>query len=134
MFARMLRNGIIDAWQDRRVEPGDEWYQAIQTAMNECDLALLFISKYFLASRFINEEEVPKLLQRRKNEGMRVIPIIIRPCLWTSEPILKDLQALPRDNKAIITFPEETGERDQAWLDIAKNIEKFAKQLQSYVS
>jgi hypothetical protein len=131
MLATMERNGVIDAWQDRRIEPGDEWYEAIQTAMNECDLAILLISKNFLASRFINDEEVPKLLQRRKREGMRVVPVITRPCLWTSEPVLKGLQALPRDGKAIITFSEETGERDQAWTDIARKLEEFAKELQS---
>ncbi|MEM7795203.1 MAG: TIR domain-containing protein [Cyanobacteria bacterium P01_C01_bin.118] len=130
MLAIMERNGMIDAWQDRRIEPGAEWNEAIQTAMNECDLAILLVSKNFLASRFINDKEVPKLLQRRKDEGMRVVPVIIRPCPWTSEPVLKGLQALPRDNKAIITFAENTGERDQAWTDIAKELEKFAKELQ----
>jgi hypothetical protein len=126
MLASMQRRGVIDAWQDRLIEPGDEWFPSIQKAMDECDLALLLVSGNFLASRFISSEEVPKLLQRRRAEGMRVIPIIIRPCTWQSEPILKDLQALPRDGKAVITFPEATGERDQAWLDIAKAIEKFA--------
>ena len=125
----MQRRGLIDAWQDRQIEPGEEWYQAIKKAMNECDLALLLVSRSFLASRFINEEELTHLFQRRKEEGMRVVPIIIRPCTWQSEPILKDLQAMPKDGKAVITFPENTGERDQAWTDIAKVLEKFAKEL-----
>lgn len=131
MLRSMERNGVIDAWQDRRIEPGEEWYEAIQTAMNECDLAILLVSKSFLASRFITSEEIPKLLQRRKQAGMRVVPVIIRPCMWDSEPVLKDLQALPRDGKAIITFPEDTGERDQVWTDIAKAIEKLAKAKQA---
>ena len=131
MLAILQQENIVDAWQDRLIEPGDEWYQATQTAMSECDLAVLLVSKNFLASRFITDQEVPKLLQRRQNEGMRVIPIIIRPCMWSRQPILKKLQALPRDGKPVITFPEETGERDQAWTDIAKAIEKFAKDLRS---
>ncbi|WP_163667392.1 toll/interleukin-1 receptor domain-containing protein [Adonisia turfae] len=129
MLASLQRNGFVDTWQDRLIEPGDAWYQAIQNAMHECDLALLLVSKNFLASRFINDEEVPKLLERRQQEGMRLIPIIIRPCLWSSEPILRTLQALPKDGKAVITFPEDTGERDQAWTEIAKAIEKIAKEL-----
>lgn len=129
MLKGMQRRGIIDAWQDRLIEAGDEWYQSIQTAMNECDVALLLVSPNFIASNFIHNEEIPYLLQRRQSEGMRVIPIIIRPCTWTSEPILKDLQALPRDGKAVITFSEENGDRDQAWTDIAKVIEKRAKSL-----
>ena len=126
MLESMQRRGIIDAWQDRRIEAGDEWYQAIQTAMNDCNIALLLVSKDFLASSFIRNEEIPHLLQRRKKEGMRLIPIIIRPCLWSSEPILKGLQALPKDGKAVISFPEDNGERDQAWADIAKVIERHA--------
>ena len=133
MLASMQRRGIIDAWQDRRIEAGDEWYQAIQEAMTECDLALLLVSKNFLSSRFIQDEEIPRFLQRRKKEGMRVIPIIIRPCMWSSEPVLKDLQALPQDGKAVIAFPEETGERDQVWTEIAKVIESQAQALQSDV-
>jgi hypothetical protein len=56
-----------------------------------------------------------------------VIPIIVRPCKWTSEPTLKDLQALPKDGKAVITFAKENGERDHVWADIATVIEKRAK-------
>ena len=122
----LKRRGIIDTWQDRMIQAGDEWYQAIETAMNECDMAILLISRNFLASKFIQDEEIPHLLERRKKEGMRVLPIIIRPCTWAGEPVLKDLQAMPRDGKAVITFAEDTGERDQAWTEIAEVIERLA--------
>ena len=127
MLAGLQRRGIVDTWQDRRIEPGDEWNKAIQDAMNDCDLALLLVSADYLASSFIQEAEQPKLLQRRKEMRLRVVPIIVRPCNWQSEPVLKDLQALPKDGKPVITFPEETGARDQVWTDIAKAIEKRAK-------
>jgi hypothetical protein len=53
--------------------------------------------------------------------------------MWQSEPVLSDFQALPTDSKAVISFPEETGERDQVWTDIAKAIKNRAKALQSGV-
>jgi len=127
MLAGLQGRGIVDAWQDRRIEAGDEWYQSIQDAMNDCDLALLLVSPDYLASRFIQEEEQPKLLQRRQEMQLRVIPIIVRPCNWQSEPVLKDLQALPKDGKAVIKFPKASGARDQVWTDIATVIEKRAK-------
>lgn len=126
MLAGLQNRGIVDAWQDRRIEPGDEWNKSIQNAMDECDLALLLVSADYIASRFIQKEEQPKLLERRKEMQLRVIPIIVRPCKWDSEPILKDLQALPKDGKAIITFDKEKGERDQVWTDIANVIEERA--------
>ena len=82
---------IFEAWQDRQIEPGDEWCQAILTAMNDCHLALLLIGSNFLASLFIREKELSYLFQRLKNEEIKIIPIIIRPCLWQCAPILKNL-------------------------------------------
>jgi GTPase SAR1 family protein len=131
MMAGMKRRGIIDTWQDRLIRPGDDWYEEIQSAMNNADIALLLISADFIESRFINEEEVPRLLERRKAEGMRVIPIIVRPCMWTSEPFFRGLQALPKNGKPVITFAEENGDRDQVWTDIAKEIKKLAKTMNS---
>lgn len=127
MLAGLQRRGIVDAWQDRRIEAGDEWYTSIHSAMDDCDLALLLVSPDYIASRFIQEEEQPKLLARRDEMKTRVIPITVRPCLWQSEPVLKDLQALPKDGKAIITFSKEDGKRDEVWTGIASVIEKFAK-------
>jgi small GTP-binding protein len=127
MLAGLQRRGVIDAWQDRRIEPGEEWYSSIQEAIDTCDLALLLVSPDYLASGFIQNEEQPKLFERHKEVQLRVIPIIVRPCLWQNEPVLKDLQALPKDGEAVITFQKENGSRDQVWSDIATAIEKRAK-------
>jgi hypothetical protein len=120
------RKGLLEIWQDRKIEAGDEWRQDIETAMNEGDMALLFVSKNFLASSFIQDKELPRLLQRRKEEGLRVIPIIIGPCLWQSEPVLSDLQALPKDAKSVNSFAEGYA-RDQVWVEIAQEIERRTK-------
>ncbi len=117
------RKGILEIWQDRKIEGGDEWRREIETAMNEGDMALLFISKNFLASSFIQDKELPRLLQRRKEEGLRVVPIIISPCMWESEPVLSDLHALPKDAKPVGSFTEGYA-RDQVWVEIAQAIER----------
>ncbi len=127
MLAGLQRRGVIDAWQDRRIEAGDEWYQEIQEAMNDCDLAILLVSANFIASNFIQDEELTRLLKRRMEEGLRVVPIIVKSCMWQSEPVLKDIQVLPRDGKPVISFSKDSGDRDQVWTDIAKAIEKRAK-------
>lgn len=127
MLTGLQRQAVIDAWQDRRIEEGAEWYQAIQDVMNECDLAILLVSQHFIASRFIQDDELPRLLQRRREHGLRVVPIIVRPCKWQSEPMLKDLQALPKDGKPVIKFSKDNGDRDQVWEEIATAIEERAK-------
>jgi small GTP-binding protein len=127
MLTGLQRRDIVDVWQDRDIEAGDEWHQSIQDAMDNCDLALLLVSPDYLASRFIQDEEQPKLLQRRKEMQARVIPIIVRPCLWQNDPALGSLQALPKDGQPVITFSKDNGQRDQAWTDIAAVLEKRAK-------
>ncbi len=127
MLASLQRRKILKVWQDRQIEEGAEWYKAIQKAMNDCDIAILLVSQHFLGSQFIQKVEVPRLLRKRMRQGLRVVPIIVRPCLWQSEPVLKRLQALPKDGKPIISFPKGNGKRDQVWTDIAKAIEKRAK-------
>lgn len=129
MLSSLQRRGIIDAWQDRCIEPGSEWLRSIQMAMNECQIALLLVSSDFLASPFITGNELPELFQKRKTSGMRAIPIIVRDCLWQSEPVLQDLQALPKDGKPIISFSKESGDRDHAWTDVAKAIEVLIRKV-----
>ncbi len=121
MLIPLEDQGLFEIWQDRKIVPGDEWYQDIQDAMNTCTLALLLISSDFLVSDFIQKEEITHLLQRRKDDGLRVIPIIIRHCVWQSVPVLKDLQALPKDGKPIISF-ERTGQRDLVWTQVVSSI------------
>jgi hypothetical protein len=127
MLTPLAREGVLEVWHDRRIEEGAEWRREIETAMNEGDLALLFISKHFLASSFIHDKELPRLLQRRKAEGLRVVPIIIGPCMWQSVPVLSDLQALPRDGDPVNSFPEGYA-RDQVWTEIARAVERRSRE------
>ncbi len=117
---------IFEMWHDREITAGDEWYQDIQNAINSCNIALLLVSIDFLNSRFIQEEELPPLLQLRKERGLRIVPIIIRDCPWTSVPILKDLQALPKDGKPVISF-KGTNQPDRIWAEIAMRIAELSK-------
>lgn len=126
MLRPFEKQKAFEIWNDREITAGDEWYQDIQNAINSCEIALLLISIDFLNSRFIQEEELSRLLQLRKEKGLRIVPIIIRDCPWTSVPILKDLQALPKDGKPVINFTG-TNQPDRIWAEIALTIERLAE-------
>ena len=51
-------------------------------AMARATVAVLLVSADFLTSDFILDEEVPKLLKRRDQEGLLIFPILIKPCAW----------------------------------------------------
>ncbi|MDP3225463.1 MAG: toll/interleukin-1 receptor domain-containing protein, partial [Rubrivivax sp.] len=98
----LTRAGVaLDVWDDRRIQGGDDWRQEIRQAIEGCDIALLLISADFLISKFILDEEVPRLLERRVQAQVRVIPIILGPCQWQLVPWLAPLQARPTDGKPL---------------------------------
>jgi len=113
--------GILDVWEDRRIEAGDDWKPEIENAINKAAVAILMISANFLTSKFILGEEVPKLLKRRTEEGVRVIPLIVKPCAWTQVKWLSPIQARPKDGR-----PLSSGNENQIDTDLAALAEGIA--------
>ena len=93
-------------WDDRRIQTGSDWYSEIEKAMSQASLAVLLISADFLNSSFIRTNEVPRLLQRRRDEGMIVFPIIVRPCPYTHVEWLSKIQVRPEDGKPLASGNE----------------------------
>jgi hypothetical protein len=86
--------------------------------MRRASVAVLLISADFLTSKFILGEEVPRLLARRDAEGVRVIPLIVRPCAWQVVPWLRRLQARPRDGRPLSAGSESQVDADLAALAV----------------
>lgn len=86
------------------------WPPEIEKAIQNRDVAILLISADFLTSNFILKQEVPKLLQRRISEGIRVIPVILRSCAWLQVSWLKGIQARPKDGKPLASMNKSKAE------------------------
>lgn len=97
-LAVLEMEGLLSVWEDRQIALGDSWYPEIETALNTADVAILLVSADFLTSRFIRGEEIPRLLERREQEGIRVIPLILKPCPWKKVGWLSAMQGASRDN------------------------------------
>ena len=119
--------GRFHVWEDRLIAAGDAWYPAIERALNEASAAILLISAGFFNSPFIRSEEVPRLLKRRKQEGLRIIPLIIRPCAWQLVDWLKDIEGRPRDGRPLSGGSEFEIDRDLA--DLVIEVDKLLREL-----
>ncbi|HLC15012.1 MAG TPA: tetratricopeptide repeat protein [Thermodesulfovibrionia bacterium] len=93
--------GILDTWADRRIETGEDWYQEIEQSINRASAVVMLISADFLNSKFIKTEEVPRFLEKRQNEGVKIFPLIVRPCPWQKVKWLAPIQARPKDGKPL---------------------------------
>jgi len=113
----LMRQGLIDAWHDRRIMAGDEFEGRIGNEIDRADIVLLLVSPDFLASDYCYDVEVRRAMDRHLAGETRVIPVILRPCDWHPAPFGK-LLAAPKDGKPIMSWPD----LDEAFLDVVRMI------------
>src|SRR5687768_7716844 len=107
-------------WDDRRIQPGDVWADEIREALQQANVAVLLVSAEYLASDFVSDIEVPTLLARRAQEGLRIIPLIVRPCAWHEIPWLRSIQFWPRDAHPLAELSE--GQIDSNLAELAEQV------------
>jgi tetratricopeptide (TPR) repeat protein len=104
-LVRQLRvleiEGALSVWDDRKIAAGGAWRTEIETAMERARAAVLLISADFLTSEFIRDTEVPRFLQRRAQDGLRIIPLIVRPCAWQAVGWLAEIGCRPKDGRPL---------------------------------
>jgi hypothetical protein len=97
----LQEQGLLEIWEDRQIEGGDDWLPEIEKAIESAHVAILMISANLLTSKFILGKEVPDLLKRREKDNLRIIPLIVKPCAWNTVNWLKSIQARPKDGKPL---------------------------------
>jgi len=115
----LRREGLLEEWHDRKIVPGQNWEEVLDSNLETSDIILLLISSDFIASDYCYEKEMRRALERHDKGEATMIPVIVRPCDWERSPFSK-LQALPKDIKPITKWTN----RDEAWLEVAKGIRR----------
>jgi len=121
-LASLRREGLIENWHDRKIDPGSEWQGEIDEYLASAEIILLLISAHFLHSDYCYDVEVKRAMERHESGKAVVIPIILRPVDWKGAPFAR-LQALPKDAKPVTQWAD----RDEAFLDAVKGIRKVIK-------
>lgn len=79
-LAPLDRKGLIEVWDDSKIDAGAQWRHEIEAALTRAKAAVLLISADFLASDFIHSDELPPLLKAAEEGGTVIIAIIVSPC------------------------------------------------------
>ena len=124
-LAMIRRQKAVEIWNDRGIDPGEEWDESIKQELESADIILLLFSPYFLASRYIYEKEMATAIKRHEDKSAIVIPIILKKCDWKATEF-KKLQALPLNSKPINTWDDQ----DEAFYDVASGIKRVIKKVQ----
>ncbi|MEZ4883421.1 MAG: TIR domain-containing protein [Chitinophagales bacterium] len=129
----MIRRNEIDVWDDEQIAGGQNWKEEIEKKLRTVHIAILLVSSDFLASDFINDFEIPILMERGKRGEVRIVPMLIRPVYFQGSEF-SDFQGLPRSGQPISNWQNE----DEAWIsvvgDLVKIIEEKAKEVVNIAS
>lgn len=106
------QQGAIKFWDDDQLEAGELWEPQIKEALDSAVAGVLLVSQDFLASKFINEKELPKLLDAAQEQGKKIFWIHLSPStvFETHEEITK-YQSLLNNPKITLEELEEAAQK-----------------------
>ena len=99
--------GEAEVWADDRIDAGEDWYPEIRKAIDRSAVAVLLLTKDFLRTDFIAKQEIPELLRRREELGMKLIPLLIHDCPWKAVRWLRALNIVPTKATPLDTMSEQ---------------------------
>ena len=83
----------LEVWSDEEIKPGHLWRDEIRKALDASIAAVLLVDNDFMTSRFIQDTELPGLLNSARIRGKGIFPV----CVGHTGTVLRgggDLRAL----------------------------------------
>jgi hypothetical protein len=105
-LAPLARTNRQLLWDDTRIAPGKTWKTEIEEAMASAKVAVLLVSADFLASEFIMDKELPRLLAAASNEGAVILPVIVSPCRFNETSTLSPFQSVNSPKRPLCAMDE----------------------------
>jgi len=101
----------LSVWDDTRIRAGQRWLEEIEHALESATCAILLVSAHFLASEFCTQREVPALLRKARERGVRILTVIVSPCRFGELKELAEYQAINDPRRTLAEMAETECER-----------------------
>ena len=119
----LARRSFITPWRDTDLVPGEDWDETIKDRLSKAQVILFMVSRHFLASKYITEQERPLAMRLVSQNKARVVPVLLSPCLWREEDFAA-FEKLPEKDKPLTSFQL----REKAWSLVEDGLVKLVKQ------
>jgi internalin A len=120
----LAKRNYIAPWRDTDLVAGEDWDDTIKDRLSNARVILFMVSRDFLASEYITEQERPLAMRLRKEKKAVVLPVILSACGWRDEDFAR-LEKLPKKDEPISSFSP----RDNAWFLVEEGIKKAVEQV-----
>ncbi len=123
----ILKRFDLSLWGTRDILPGTNRLDEVKSHLANAAFFIPLVSSSSLAS---NEclKEVLAAKYRAQHEQLKIIPILIRPCMFEFSE-LAGFPCLPRDGKSITEKPDS----DKAWLEVFRDLLQIITESQRYL-
>jgi TIR domain len=113
------RTHHLNIWADTKLRSGDKWRAEIDKALAKTRVAILLVSPYFLASDFIDSNELPPLLAAAQREGTIILPVLLSSSAFLNTP-LSEFQAVNIPEQVLDLLSE--GQINQVLLQVYQRV------------
>ena len=115
-------NGEFEEWSDRKILAGQKWKEEISKALEKANIAILLVSTDFLASDFIQRNELTPILKKAEEEDTTILCLLVEPSLFKKTE-LGDFQAINNPETTLSELDKSAQER--MYLKLVEEIERI---------
>ncbi|WP_223654172.1 toll/interleukin-1 receptor domain-containing protein [Hymenobacter psoromatis] len=117
-----LERTNLNVWVDTKLRAGDKWRVEIEKALAQTKVAILLISPNFLASDFIDTNELPPLLKAAEKEGTTILPLLLSTSMFPLTA-LSEFQAINGPEHPLDLLSD--GQINQTLFQVAKRVHEI---------
>jgi hypothetical protein len=121
-LAPLIRKRSIAIWDDTKISAGQRWNEEIKAALDRARVGVLLVTRSFLASEFIINEELPRMLEAASQAGLTIVWIAVGASLY-EETEITEYQAANDPSRPLNSLSE--ADLDRELVAIAKKLGTF---------
>jgi len=116
-FHPLMQRYQFQLWDDSKIQPGTDWQLEITKAIDHALAAILLVGPAFLSSDFIVQVELPRLLKRAREDGMKLFILLTQDCHFEKSDI-KDCQVFKEENRPLTPLEKLSASRQNGVLKV----------------